>query len=261
MLETIREFAVERLADAGEAVVAAFRHRHARAYLELAQAAATHLTSADRGIVLDRLEDDHDNLRTALVHAIETADCEQAAALLRALFRFWHMRGHLVEGRARTKAVLEMPAWTDEPSIARLRALDVAGGLAYWAGDMPDASHHYLAAEREARALGDEAEIANALYNRFFAPTPTTRVEEWSRALAYDGVPLAREALAINERLGDRGGIARCLWAVGGLPVRGGSTRGPARAGQGDRGVRAARRRLRPRLGAVHPRRGARGAR
>ena len=215
MLETIREYAAERLAEAGEPVVNAFRHRHAGAYVELAQAAAATLNSADRGITLDRLEDDHDNLRAALVHAIETADCEQAAGFLRAVFRFWHMRGHLVEGRARTDAVLAMSAWRDAPSLARLRALEVAGGLAYWAGDIPAAYRHYEAAEREARGLGDEAEIANALYNRFFAPSPTAGVDEWSRALAYEGLPLAREALAINERLGDPGGIARCLWAVG----------------------------------------------
>ena len=215
MLETIREYAAERLVEAGDPVVGAFRHRHAAAYLELAQAAAATLNSADRGIVLDRLEDDHDNLRAALVHAIATSDGEQAASLLRALFRFWHMRGHLVEGRARTKAVLEMPGWTDTPSLSRLRALEVAGGLAYWAGDTTAAHVHYTAAEREARALGDEAEIANALYNRFFAPSPTPEAGDWSRALASDGIPLAREALAINERLGDQGGIARCLWAVG----------------------------------------------
>jgi hypothetical protein len=108
-----------------------------------------------------------------------------------------------------------MPAWTDEPSLARLRALDVAGGLAYWAGDIPGASVHYAAAEREARGLGDDAEIANALYNRAFAPSPTATVAAWSRAVADEGLPLAREALEINERLGDPGGIARCLWVVG----------------------------------------------
>jgi tetratricopeptide (TPR) repeat protein len=120
-----------------------------------------------------------------------------------------------VEGRARTDAVLAMSAWAEAPSLARLRALEVAGGLAYWAGDIPAASLHYEAAVREARALGDDAEIANALYNRFFAPSPTATVEQWSHAVAYEGLPLAHEALEINERLGDPGGIARCLWAVG----------------------------------------------
>ena len=108
-----------------------------------------------------------------------------------------------------------MQAWADVPSLPRLRALEVAGGLAYWAGDIPAAYAHYEAAEREARGLGDDAEIANALYNRFFAPSPTSNVSDWSKAVAYAGMPLAREALEINERLGDKGGIARCLWAVG----------------------------------------------
>ena len=250
MLETIREYAAERLAEAGEPVVNAFRHRHARAYLELAEAAAATLNSADRGITLDRLEDDHDNLRTGIVHAIDTADCEQASGFLRALFRFWHMRGHLVEGRARSDAVLAMTAWTDAPSLGRLRALEVAGGLAYWAGDIPAAYIHYEAAEREARGLGDEAEIANALYNRFFAPSPTSTVEQWSHAVAYDGLPLVREALEINERLGDPGGIARCLWAVGmGFLVRRGPRLGAAGPEPRGRRLRAAQRLVRARPG------------
>jgi tetratricopeptide (TPR) repeat protein len=215
MLETIREYAAEQLAAAGDGTVAAYRDRHGMAFLELAQDAAGRLNAADRGATLDRLEDDHDNLRAALVRAIDLGDCERASAFLTSLFRFWHMRGHLVEARARADAVLAMKSWSDAPSLARLRALEVAGGLAYWAGDIEAAYHRYAAAEQEARGLGDEREIANALYNRFFAPTPTRRTEEWASALAYDGLPFAREALAINERLGDRAAIARSLWAVG----------------------------------------------
>jgi predicted ATPase/class 3 adenylate cyclase len=214
MLETIREYAAEQLAAGGEGLVATFRERHCAAFLELAQAAAAGLHAADRAAALDHLEDDHDNLRAALAYAIETGDGERASAFLGALFRFWHMRGHLVEARARANAVLAMP-WGEEPSVARLRALEVAGGLAYWSGDIVDAHRRYQAAAEEARRLGDDRELANALYNLGFAPTASTGVEEWSRSIAESGTRLAREALEIFQRLGDDGGSARCQWAIG----------------------------------------------
>jgi hypothetical protein len=88
------------------------------------------------------------------------------------------MRGHLAEGRSRVAAVLAMPGWEGDPSKARLRALEAAGGLAYWAGDMRAAGQHYEDAEAEARRLGDERELANALYNHFFARRPTAGVDD-----------------------------------------------------------------------------------
>ena len=99
--------------------------------------------------------------------------------------------------------------------MARLRALEVAGGLAYWSGDIVDAHRRYQAAAEEARRLGDDRELANALYNLGFAPTASTGVEEWSRSIAESGTRLAREALEIFQRLGDDGGSARCQWAIG----------------------------------------------
>ena len=89
-----------------------------------------------------------------------------------ALWRFWHMRGHITEGRRPVDRVLAMPQWTAAPTRARLRALEAAGGLAYWAGDVEAASAHYGAAVEMARALGDDGELANALYDFFFARRP-----------------------------------------------------------------------------------------
>ena len=217
MLETIREYAAERLADAARRSSPPSAIATPTAYLELARGGRGHpRLRRPAATVLDRLEDDHDNLRTALVHAIETADCQQAAALLRALFRFWHMRGHLVEGRARTDAVLAMPAWTDAPSLSRLRALEVAGGLAYWSGDIPGASVHYEAAEREARGLGDDAEIANALYNRAFAPSANRECRGLVASRRRTrGCRWPTRRSRSTSGWATRGGIARCLWVVG----------------------------------------------
>ena len=97
------------------------------------------------------------------------------------MWRFWQMRGHIVEGRTRLDRVLAMPQWSDEPAPARLRALEAAGGLAYWGGDLVAAGMHYRAAVEVARALGDDAELANALYNLFFARRPARDAERVDR--------------------------------------------------------------------------------
>jgi tetratricopeptide (TPR) repeat protein len=96
-----------------------------------------------------------------------------------------------------------------------MRALEAAGGLAYWAGDMAAAGGHYAGAVVEARALGDDAEIANALYNHWFTRRPTSGVADWASLLAADDRELLDEALTTWTRLGDEDGIARALWGLG----------------------------------------------
>ena len=76
------------------------------------------------------------------------------------------MRGHLAEGRQRLARILAMPEWPAAASRSRLRALEAAGGLAYWGGDIAAAGPLYGDAVVEARRLGDDAEIANAAYNQ-----------------------------------------------------------------------------------------------
>ncbi len=112
-------------------------------------------------------------------------------------------------------AVLAMPGWADDTSASRLRALEAAGGLAYWAGDIGTASHHYGAAVVEARRLGDPGQLANALYNHFFAKYPTLSTETWTQALAEDDTSLLDEAIEIWTRLGDEHGVGKALWGLG----------------------------------------------
>src|SRR5690606_19790202 len=142
------------------------RDRHADAVIALV--ARTGEPTASRGPWLDRLEEEHDNIRGAIDHLIATGRHDKAAHLVFAVWRFWHMRGHVVEGRRRVDRVLAMPGWSDAPSEARLRALEAAGGLAYWAGDMTSAGVHYGKSIDEARRLGQDAELATALYNHWF---------------------------------------------------------------------------------------------
>jgi non-specific serine/threonine protein kinase len=211
MLETLREYAAERLEARGE--TRRLRDRHADAVLALLATGAAE--GSDRGAWLDRLDAEHDNLRAALDHRIATGDTAAAAALAFGAWRFWHMRGHVLEGRRRVDRVLAMPAWTAEPSRDRLRALEAAGGLAYWAGAMTDAGTHYAAAVEEARRVADDGEIANALYNHWFARRPTSGVEEWGNLLAADDRGFLDEALTIWTGLGDDDGVGRALWALG----------------------------------------------
>ncbi len=211
MLETLREYAAERLEARGE--TRHLRNRHADAVLALLEAGAE--DGADRGAWLDRLDAEHDNLRAAIDHRIVTGDTADAAALAFGAWRFWQMRGHVVEGRRRVDRVLAMPAWTPEPSRDRLRALEAGGGLAYWAGDMAGAGVLYGAAADEARRLGDDAEIATAVYNHWFARRPTSGLSEWAALLASDDRELLDEALETWTRLGDEEGVAKALWGLG----------------------------------------------
>jgi len=213
MLETIREYARDRLAAAGELEI--LRARHAETVLGLVRSAAGDAPgSGDRGSWLDRLEDGHDNVRAALAWYIDTGDHEHASALLLAVWRFWQMRSHLAEGRARAAAVLNMPGWDGVSPAVRAQALEAAGGLAYWAGDLDATYRHYSAAVDAARAGGDEGQLANALYNNFFATRPGGGMENWLVSLSEEGKPLLDEALEIWTRLGDEDGVAKALWGL-----------------------------------------------
>src|ERR687893_576497 len=97
MLETIHEYARERLQDSGEAEE--IGRAHIRYFLALAEEAAPELTGADQVSWMDRLEAEHDNFRAALSRSLETGDAESALRIGGALWRFWNVRGHFSEGR------------------------------------------------------------------------------------------------------------------------------------------------------------------
>jgi tetratricopeptide (TPR) repeat protein len=80
---------------------------------------------------------------------------------------------------------------------------------------MTGAGVHYAAAVDEARRLGDDPEVANALFNHWFTRRPTNGVADWGAMLAADDRELLDEALAIWTRLGDEEGVARALWGQG----------------------------------------------
>jgi predicted ATPase/class 3 adenylate cyclase len=205
MLQVIREYAHEMLLANGEAD--AIRDRHAAAYQALAESASPHLFGSEQKKWLDRLELDHDNFRAAMDWSVAHGDAQRALCLGAAFWRFWQMRGHLREGRMRLTTILGMPGSRDDPTN-RARALEAAGGVAYWQGDLEAAAVFYDECLELARSAGDPGEIANALYNDAFPATVTGKDLPKSQALLVEGLPIYRQ-------LGDEAGVAKCLWALG----------------------------------------------
>lgn len=210
MLQVIREYAFEMLEASGES--AAIRDRHAAAFQALAEAAAPLLYGAEQKRWLDRLELDHDNFRAAFDWSIARGDARRALCLGAAVWRFWQMRGHLSEGRARLDAILAMPGSRDD-AANRCRALDAAGGIAYWQGDLAAEEAYYGEALELARQTGDPAMIANATYNYSFPFQTTGR--DIPKAMT-----LLAEARSIFRELGDDSGVAKCAWALGQCHIR-----------------------------------------
>jgi predicted ATPase/DNA-binding SARP family transcriptional activator len=206
MLVVIREYAHERLEVAGELEQTA--ERHATWYLELAERAAPHLTGRERGEWLDRLERELDNLRTALRWALDRRRVEWGMRLAAALWRFWHTRAHISEGR---QILAELLALEDDVEpIIRARALSAAGSLAYWQNDAEACTALYESSLALRREVGDPAETASGLYDLGLALGIMAPVKDPPR-----GRRLELEALEIYRSLGDRLGEAWLIWALG----------------------------------------------
>ena len=204
MLSTIREFASEQLGERGEAKDMA--SRHAAWVLAVVEAGAAAAFGPDQKATLDRYEREHDNIRAAMGRAVASGEAEMAMRLLAACWRFWQTRGYLAEGREQAERVLEMPGGLEYPD-ARAAALEAAGGIAYWQADVPAVRRWYAEALELARASGDDARIANAIYNVTFSFANSEEDQATAQALA-------NESLAIYRRLGDQAGIGRSLWAL-----------------------------------------------
>ena len=129
MLETIREYAAERLEDAAEEEE--LRRRHAERYVALAEEAEPQLI-VSAGKWLDRLEREHDNFRAALDWCAASGESQLALRLAGAVYAFWEMRGHLEEGRRRLESALDAD---QRPTAARAKALNGAAALSLGRGD------------------------------------------------------------------------------------------------------------------------------
>lgn len=203
MLETIRDFGGEQLEASGEAED--IRDRHAGFYLELAETAEPQLRGMDRKEWLDGLEMEHDNLRAAVRWVIEAERATVGLRLVGALWRFWHFRGHLSEGRRWTEAVLSLPG-SGPRTAERGRALTALGGMAYWQEDLLATRRAYEEALAIAEELGDRYAIAEGLYNMGYPPAYEGDLDTASTTIT--------KALALYEDPGIHRGSADCLWLL-----------------------------------------------
>jgi predicted ATPase/class 3 adenylate cyclase len=206
MLETVHEFAQERLQASGD--FEPTRRRHAEHFLDLALKAEPHLTAEDQKQWLDRCELEHPNIRAALRWAIDEGDPPRAQEAAGALWRFWQQRGHLAEGRRWFDEVLAMPSGRTRTST-RAKALAGAGGIAWWQTDITAARSFYEEALAIERELGDPARIAEALYNMSFVAA----VDPLGGPRTLD---LLEEGLELFRRVGDEAGVARVLSMLAG---------------------------------------------
>jgi predicted ATPase len=159
MLETIREYALERLTDSGEQSAA--RRAHAAYCLVLAEEGNPELSTADRARWLTQCDLEIDNFRFALDWLFHTLDLDWGLRLCVALFRFWDMREHLTEGRTRLETVLRLAG--AEFSKERARVAHFLGALATAQGDYPAAEHFLQQSLSLYEELGDESGIAVSL--------------------------------------------------------------------------------------------------
>jgi tetratricopeptide (TPR) repeat protein len=151
MLETIREYAQEKLRASGENEI--IRQRHIAYYLALTEAAEPMLTGPQQGIWLARLEVEHNNLRAALGWALEREAVEITARLNAVLWRLWDVHGHYSEGRQWLEATLRQNI--NLPLHIGGKVLTGAGVLAYRQGDYTRATILCEEALPLVRKLGD----------------------------------------------------------------------------------------------------------
>ena len=203
-LETIREYARDRLIAAGDEEH--MRERHRDYFLALAEEAEPKLTGAEQIEWLQRLEEEHENLRAGLDWSLVEAGSGGGLRLCGALHRFWFVRGHLSEGREWCVRVLGK-AGARERTSERANALNVAGVLAQRQGDYPAAWARHEESLAIQRQLGERRGMATSLNN-----LGNVAMEKGDIASAR---ALHEESLAISRELGDRMGIARSLHSLG----------------------------------------------
>jgi len=204
MLETIREYASEKLDGSSEAEQV--RRRHRDFFIAFAEQAEPKLKSAKQFEWLDRLEVEHDNVRAAWECAIES-DAELALKLASALLDFWLMRGNASEGRAwLAKLLPQTKPWGQ--TAKRAHVLSAVGQLACSQQDFAAARSLLEEALPIARMAGDEKEIAFAL---LWLGRTAHRQRDDQTAQGY-----TEECLTIYQGLQDQWGIAMAMFRLGG---------------------------------------------
>lgn len=195
MLETIREFAAERLAELPEAD--RVHGSHAAAFLSLTSRAGRPLTL--RPELIEQLDIEHNNVRAA-IDWCRSADPATALHLAAGMSSFWSLRGYFSEGRQRLRKLLDLVA---EDSHVRISALLGAGWLALDQGDHVEASRRLEECIELSRRLDDPVGEGIAHLGLCRSMVTTQR--------AADARPSAKRAEELLSKAGDEPGIALSL--------------------------------------------------
>ncbi|MDQ6662064.1 MAG: AAA family ATPase [Chloroflexota bacterium] len=209
MLQTLREFGLERAIETGEMEMT--QVAHAAYYLSLAEEARPHLRGTDQASWFNQLEQESENLRAALLWLLERASreegnsqAEQALRLCTALSWFWFIRGYVREGQVFLERALSIREGVSLP--VRARALYAAGELAFTLDDLDRTEARCgesLALFRKVEAKGDIAISLVLLGN-----------VSWARSYYTSARSQLEEAEALFRQIGDTGGRAFSLVAL-----------------------------------------------
>jgi predicted ATPase/class 3 adenylate cyclase/DNA-binding CsgD family transcriptional regulator len=207
MLETVREFALERLEECGESDTV--HRRHALAAMRLAESSERALHGPGQAIWLARLEQEHDNLRAALRWCEEQGYAEPALRLAIALWSFWSAHGHVTEGRERFDALLTRfpPRATSPRAEMGARALFAAATLATIQGDLVRARDLHEDGLSLRRTIGDPMKVFTALEG---LGQVANLQGDHEAARVY-----LEEALAIARAQGDKSAEGSVTWNLG----------------------------------------------
>jgi predicted ATPase/DNA-binding XRE family transcriptional regulator len=204
MLETVREFAMERLAASDEEET--IRRVHAAYHLALAELAQDRIHGPDGPATLDRLETEHDNLRAALAWAADRGETETALRLVNACWRFWWMHSHLDQGRLWLDRALTLSVEA-AGSVLRPLTLVAASYFARIQGDFARAIATGEEALAAAGVVGDPHAEAAASYALGLVALDRGDLEV---ARGYQ-----QAALTIEREIGNRHGVAMQLSCLG----------------------------------------------
>ena len=205
MLETIREYAREKLAQRGDA--AAVAARHCEHYFAMAKSANKGLKGPQQADWLWRIEVEFDNIRSAIALSLAgDVDPFVAVKFAVAMQSFWILRGYSTEGRKLVQAALALPAIQASP-VAQAWALYVGAALAESQSDHAEARRMLETCLELRRALGNEVDLAATL--------STLSIARLQAGNAVEAAAGESEALQIFRRLENHVGEAIGLLASG----------------------------------------------
>jgi predicted ATPase/DNA-binding CsgD family transcriptional regulator len=219
LLEPVRQYALERLEDSGEAEAA--KRAHAEYFLALTEEADPELLGPREAEWYDRLEEEHDNIRAALSWAFKDADSQLGLRLAGAIWWFWHRHGHLREGLRWLEGALAKEGGAS--AIARAKALGGIGWMAFGLGDL----ERMRESAAEGLRLSDEAGLGDyykALFLRLLADA------SWLEGDHERATTLAEESLELSRQANDMGSIANSLNTLGTASLWGSGNLEQARA-------------------------------